>query len=236
MEDNKTSALRLRNPPFWDHQRHVRVALRSAIIELFAKRLEHGADKKLADLGCGSAPYRQDISALGYRYYACDIAPGSEIEIKPGEAIPLDSESMDVVVSFQVLEHVWDLKWYLGEAHRILKKSGFLVLSTHGTWPYHPHPTDYRRWTKDGLLREVEQYGFIAEECTAIVGPLAWTTQIRLLGYWHVLKRLYVIGPIVLFFLCLFMNLRMMIEDFITPKNIKDENACVYLILFKVVK
>ena len=76
-----------------------------------------------------------------------------------------------------------DLPWYLGECRRVLRPGGWLLLSTHGTWLYHPHPTDFRRWTADGLVREIEAHGFTVERITGLIGPLAWTTQFRLLGY-----------------------------------------------------
>ena len=34
-----------------------------------------------------------------------------------------------------------------------------MLLSTHGARFYHPHPGDYRRWTGEGLRREIEAPG-----------------------------------------------------------------------------
>ena len=101
----------------------------------------------------------------------------------------------DLVASFQVLEHVWDLDAYLGEARRALRPEGWLLLSTHGSWLYHPHPHDYRRWTAEGLRREVESRGFRLVRMEPVVGPLAWTTIFRSLGVAHVLKPWPVVGP-----------------------------------------
>src|SRR5690606_18285456 len=102
-----------------------------------------------------------------------------DIVFKEGEALPIESAAADCVVSFQVLEHVWDLDAYLLECRRLMSKNGRLILSTHGTWLYHPHPGDYRRWTRDGLIRDLEMRGFEIESIDAAVGPLAWTTQFR---------------------------------------------------------
>ncbi|MFW1494634.1 methyltransferase domain-containing protein, partial [Vibrio parahaemolyticus] len=79
------------------------------------------------------------------------------------------------VVSFQVLEHVRDVGCYLNEARRVLNTGGRLLLSTHGTWLYHPHPEDHRRWTRLGLIDELATYGFEVTDCVPVVGPLAWT-------------------------------------------------------------
>ena len=149
----------------------------------------------------------------------------------PGQPTPLEDGSADGVTSFQVLEHVWELDWYLGEAFRLLKPGGWLLLSTHGTWLYHPHPTDYRRWTRDGLVRELETRGFEVQKVLSVMGPLAWTTQFRLLGIREALARVPVLGPLALAPIAIVMNLRMAFEDWITPQAIRDTNASVYVTL-----
>jgi SAM-dependent methyltransferase len=145
--------------------------------------------------------------------------------------VPLADACADGVVSFQVLEHVADLDWYLGECFRLLKPGGWLLLSTHGVWLYHPHPTDFRRWTRDGLVAELEQRGFAVAGVRPVVGPLAWTTQFRLLGYREVLRRIPYLGPLLLAPLAWCMNLRMVLEDFVTPETIRATNASVYVTL-----
>jgi hypothetical protein len=112
-----------------------------------------------------------------------------------------------------------------------LKPGGWLLLSTHGNWLYHPHPTDYRRWTRDGLLRELSSRGFTVEAVTSVMGPLSWTTQFRLLGYYVGLQKIGVLGSIILMPLACIMNLRMVLEDLITPTEIRDTNASVYITL-----
>jgi SAM-dependent methyltransferase len=134
------------------------------------------------------------------------------------------------VVSFQVLEHVWDIDWYLSECHRVLRPVGWLLLSTHGVWPYHPHPTDFRRWTRTGLVAELETRGFDVVTIEGVIGPLAWTTQIRALGFRHALMKnriLDAVTPLVM----LLMNARMALEDSLTPSEIRNDNACIYVAL-----
>jgi SAM-dependent methyltransferase len=149
----------------------------------------------------------------------------------PGKSVPLEDVSADWVVSFQVLEHVWDLDWYLGEARRLVKPDGWVLLSTHGTWLYHPHPTDYRRWTRDGLIKELETRGFEIAEIRADVGPLAWTTQFRTLAYHHALSKIPLVGRLLSAVVCSFMYLRMGIEDAATPTSLVETNAAVYTLV-----
>lgn len=217
-------------PAWWNHQRHSLVRLRSQIEnELDTFRLRSG--DAVVDMGCGELPYQSLFEGRGVRYVGCDIDGTPAVRIASGAPVPLDNGYASLVVSFQVLEHVWDLGWYLGECRRLLQPSGHLLLSTHGNWLYHPHPTDFRRWTQDGLVCEIEAHGFKVERITGLVGPLAWTTQFRLLGYREALRRIPVLGAVVLPPLTIAMNLRMELEDAITPAWIRQTNACVYVVV-----
>jgi SAM-dependent methyltransferase len=114
---------RRRDPPWWDHQRHSLVALRKAI-DRFLNTLPISNGEIVADIGCGKRPYEPLIRARGFDYIACDLITPADIVIVPGERIAIEDASVAGVVSFQVLEHVWDLDWYLGECRRILKPGG----------------------------------------------------------------------------------------------------------------
>jgi SAM-dependent methyltransferase len=184
----------------------------------------------VVDLGCGDRPYEPVFTARGAaRYIGCDLGDPADVVITPGQPIDLPPASADLVVSFQVLEHVWDLDWYLGEALRLVKPTGRLLLSTHGNWLYHPHPGDFRRWTRPGLAQELAARGWEVEFCRGLVGPLAWTTQFRLLGMREALRRVPLLGAVAVPPVACLMNLRMVLEDAITPAAITDVNACMYL-------
>lgn len=219
-------------PHWWDHQRHVNHALASAVRRILRWKADAICGRRIIDLGCGDCPYQPLFVESGCSAYVrCDLAGDVDVLLRPGERCDLPESSAHVVVSFQVLEHVWDVEWYLGEAWRLLTPGGILILSTHGTWLYHPHPTDYRRWTRDGLLEELRSRRFDIERVDALVGPLAWTTQFRLLGIREALLRLPVLGPLLLLPIAIAMNLRMSIEDALTPSWIRDSNACIYAVV-----
>ncbi|TIO04185.1 MAG: hypothetical protein E5X93_31095 [Mesorhizobium sp.] len=112
----------------------------------------------------------------------------------------------------------------------MLRDDGVLLLSTHGSWLYHPHPEDHRRWTRTGLVVDLADRGLEVEEVHAIAGPLATTTLIRLTGFAFFLRRLPIIGAILASLLALLMNLRAQLEDRLTPAQIRDDNACVFLV------
>jgi SAM-dependent methyltransferase len=216
-------------PRPWQHDWHHLTYLRRGIEAVLAQHAIPGPGDVVADFGCGDRPYQPLFEGRCGKYLACDLNGNVDVRFEPGRPLPLADQSVDGVVSFQVLEHVWDLDWYLGECRRILKPSGWLLLSTHGSWLYHPHPTDFRRWTRDGLRDELTGRGLAVETMLAVVGPLAWTTQFRLLGYREVFRRVPVVGPLLFAPLAAMMNLRMVIEDAITPSSIRDANASVYV-------
>lgn len=224
------------DPPPWRHDaytlRRMRAAFKKVIRRLSSQNVLHTETSTVVDVGAGESPYRPLFTAHCNEYISCDLEPaeGVEIVFEEGQPIPLPSNCADCVVSFQVLEHVWDLDAYLGECYRLLRRDGRLVLSTHGTWLYHPHPADYRRWTKDGLCRELQSRGFEVEHIDTAVGPLAWTTQFRTIAYHHVLTRFGPIGRFLDALLCMVMHGRMIVEDAITPRSLLEDNAAVYCI------
>jgi SAM-dependent methyltransferase len=218
-------------PSWWDHNRSTLAPLRRSVERSLAERLGVVKGQVVVDLGCGDRPYEPLFVKYGCRYVGCDLGEDAEVRIEPARPVALADGCADGVVSFQVLEHVWDLDWYLGECRRLLKPGGWLLLSTHGSWLYHPHPTDYRRWTRDGLVRELEERGFGIEVVEGLVGPLAWTTLFRTLGLREALRRLPVLGALLCPCVVGLMNLRMLLEDAITPVSIIQTNACIYVIV-----
>jgi len=188
---------------------------------------------RVLDFGCGSRPYEGWFAAAGAHYHGADVDAAHEIRIGSDGTLDCGEGEYDMVASFQVLEHVWDVATYLREARRVLRRDGNLLLSTHGTWLYHPHPTDYRRWTADGLRREVEAHGFRLARMEPVVGPLAWTTVFRSLGMAHFLKPLPLVGAPLAGIAASLMNARAWVEECVTPRGITAVNACTYVGLFR---
>ena len=102
-------------------------------------------DRRVLDLGCGSGYGSARIAAFAKQVHAVDISAAaiayasekykscanlSFAQIKPDAPLPLRDASFDVVLSFQVIEHVYDDQVYLSEASRVLQKDGVLILIT----------------------------------------------------------------------------------------------------------
>ena len=123
-----------------------------------------------------------------------------------------------------------DLDAYCAEMRRLLADDGVLLLSTHGTWLYHPHPEDHRRWTRTGLVVDLADRGLVVQEVYAILGPLATTTLIRSAGMIFVLRHVPIFGAALAAMLAVAMNLRAKLEDRMTPAAVRRDNGCVFFV------
>jgi SAM-dependent methyltransferase len=156
------------------------------------------AGEKLIDYGCGNKPYESLFRKKFNQYLGADLPgnPHCQLVIGPRGELPVEDESVDCVLSTQVLEHVENPSAYLAEANRVLRPGRALVLSTHGVWKYHPDPTDYWRWTIDGLQVELYRAGFDIWWMQSVFGMASCALQLwqdaTAEGIPRVLRRPYV--------------------------------------------
>jgi len=122
-----------------------RIAYRSAAPET-PTFLEVGAR------GDASAAVRQ-LVAPQWRYIGLDYAPGSNVDIV-GDAHRLTDfvprESVDMVYSSEVMEHLLSPLRFVFEANRVLKQQGLFIARMPTTWPLHAEPWDFWRISMHG--------------------------------------------------------------------------------------
>lgn len=119
----------------------------------------------LYDLGCGEMPYKNWLLNYADQYTGVDWGSSlhdlkADILADLNEALPIESEVADTVMSLSVMEHLREPQVFLDEAHRILKLGGSMVLQVPFMWWVHEAPYDFYRYTRYGLQYMFEKAGF----------------------------------------------------------------------------
>lgn len=86
------------------------------------------------------------------------------------ESIPLSDESIDLIITQEVLEHVEKPLVAMREMARVLKYHGKLYLQVPFIIGFHPCPNDYWRFTNEGIVLLAKDTGFIVLETGYSVG------------------------------------------------------------------
>lgn len=73
-----------------------------------------------------------------------------------GDCMPLPDGCVDVVTSFETIEHVPDDVALIEEFSRVLRSDGLLIISTPNQWPVAVSPFHVREYDRDSFLRVVE--------------------------------------------------------------------------------
>jgi|SRR3989338_6187393 len=138
--------------------------------------------------------------------------------------LPQANESMDTVLLFNVLEHLYNYQFVLSEAKRVLKPGGKLIGATPFLVAYHPDPHDFWRYTKDALEKIFKKAGFNDIQIISFgYGPMcASFSQMEV-----ILPRIFKIILLPIFLLCDWIIIKL------KPKMNKDKFP---LGLFFVVK
>lgn len=126
-------------------------------------------NKVVLDIACGSGYGTQLLSKKAKKVTGVDIDKSSidfakknysgnntEFILGGGEDIPLDDNSVDVVITFETIEHIKDYRKFLNEINRVLKNDGIAIVSTPNEKEFtegnHFHLHEFKFEELNGLL------------------------------------------------------------------------------------
>lgn len=103
-----------------------------------------------------------------------DIFPYAGVSfIVEDEALPFEDASISRVIYDNVLEHIKTPDISISEASRVLERGGLVYISTPFLYPFHSSPSDFTRWTSEGLFNMMERGQFEVVESGARSGPFS---------------------------------------------------------------
>jgi SAM-dependent methyltransferase len=147
------------------------------------------AGREVLEAGCGEGYGADLIAAVARRVVAVDYdqttvahvrARYPRVEVMHGNLaeLPLADASVDVVVNFQVIEHLWDQTQFVTECARVLRPSGLLMVSTPNRITFSPgrdtpiNPFHTRELNADELSRLLIDAGFTSVSMSGVFhGP-----------------------------------------------------------------
>lgn len=126
---------------------------------------------EVLDFGAGKGKQKQFIlsrcpGVTGYT--ALDVEPHPQVDIV-ADALNsgLPDARFDTIISNQVMEHVRRPWVMVQEAARMLRSGGHAILTVPFLVPYHAHPSDYFRFTDQGMRSLCTDAGLDVLLCTA---------------------------------------------------------------------
>lgn len=129
------------------------------------KQLAKKGHGQLLDFGCGRKPYENLFHVNQYLGVDVEVSGHDHSRSKVdvfyrGNRLPFDDQQFDCVVSFEVLEHVFNPHEIVPELNRVLKNDGLILVTVPFCWNEHEAPFDYARYSSFGLVHLLESNGF----------------------------------------------------------------------------
>jgi SAM-dependent methyltransferase len=117
--------------------------------------VRYGREGMKVNLGSGPRKLGKDIVNL-------DMFPYEGVDIVGDlTKLPLQTESVRMIICDNVLEHVIEPELAVAEIERILSRGGVAYISTPYLYPFHSSPSDYTRWTHQGLVKLCKNFKMV---------------------------------------------------------------------------
>ncbi len=140
-------------------------------------------------------------------------------------ALPIKSESIDIVFIFEVLEHLKNQHQAITEIYRVLKPSGIIYASVPFAYPLHDMPFDFRRYTPNGLTNLLEKNNF--SPLSSKNYPSHWATllYLRNMHYLQLFKKVYSVSIMASYILLPFIFLLCFINNLLASFNLRSKES-----------
>lgn len=132
----------------------------SSNIDFLEKTRVLDTARRILEIGCGQCQLMLKLKKDGHEVTAIDAerevvaAAPTELDVRlaDGSDLPFADNSFEVVLSFDVIEHIPDTNAHLAEVRRVLKPGGYYLLQTPNKWTNIPF--EMVRWsTRYGVRR-----------------------------------------------------------------------------------
>jgi ubiquinone/menaquinone biosynthesis C-methylase UbiE len=98
-------------------------------------------DDKILEIGCGIGSIVNHLSKHGYDVTGTDISNEAisyglkkygclNLQVQPAEDLPFKDESFNVVLSFDLFEHIAQINRHVSEVYRVLRPGGYYLFQT----------------------------------------------------------------------------------------------------------
>jgi len=96
---------------------------------------------RILEIGCGIGSIVSELNRQGYDITGTDISGKAidyglkkygdiKLQVQPAEELQFEDQTFDVVLSFDLFEHIAELDRHISEVYRVLKEDGFYLLQT----------------------------------------------------------------------------------------------------------
>ena len=96
---------------------------------------------RILEIGCGIGTVVHELTMQGYDVRGTDISQvaieygrskyaGIRLEVQPAEELAFEDAAFDVVLSFDLFEHIARVDAHISEVHRVLKSGGYYLFQT----------------------------------------------------------------------------------------------------------
>lgn len=139
-------------------------------------------EHRILEIGCGIGSLVHELTRQGYNVIGTDISREAitygrqkygdiHLNVQAAQALDYEAESFDIVLSFDVLEHIAEVDRHVGEVCRVLRPGGYYLFQTpnkYSNMVFETLQTKSLRWRRyhpslhspGRLRRRLQEHGF----------------------------------------------------------------------------